>query len=159
MASVSKTPPTMQHNIIKTLAALALGVMLLTGCSTNHKAVVEEAYIFVPTLNMGGGMTPTETEVSRMPDSLFDGRPHIIADSSLYALSARQIALLQTFNNPNAVQIIKLIESIDDVLRQSGDTITTREALMSYYHNFDLLDQMTGTLTPSEQEQLQKLLE
>ncbi|MBQ6069869.1 MAG: hypothetical protein IJK84_10230 [Bacteroidales bacterium] len=133
----------MQHHIIKSLAILASDAMLLTGCSTKHKAVVEEAYIFVPTLNMGGGMTPTETEVSRMPDSLFDGRPYIIADSSLYALSARQISLLRTFDNPNAGQIIKLIESIDDVLRQSGNTITTREALMSYYHNFDLLDQMT----------------
>lgn len=149
----------MRHHIIKSLAVLALGAMLLTGCSTKHKAVVEEAYIFVPTLNMGGGMTPTETEVSRMPDSLFDGRPYIIADSSLYALSARQISLLRTFDNPNAGQIIKLIESIDDVLRQSGDTITTWEALMSYYHNFDLLDQMTSTLTSNEQEQLQKLLE
>ena len=149
----------MQHHTIKSLAILALGAMLLTGCSTKHKAVVEEAYIFVPTLNMGGGMTPTETEVSRMPDSLFDGRPYVIADSSLYALSARQISLLRTFENSNAGQIIKLIESIDDVLRQSGDTITTREALMSYYHNFDLLDQMTSTLTSNEQEQLQKLLE
>lgn len=149
----------MTHNIIKSLAVLALSAMLMTGCSTKHKAVVEESYIFIPTLNMGNGMTPTETEVSRMPDSLFDGRPHIIADSSLYALSARQIALLRTYDNPNAGQIIKLIESIDDVLHQSGDTITTREALMSYYHSFDLLDQMTGTLTSSEQEQLQKLLE
>ena len=149
----------MQHHTIKSLAILALDAMMLTGCSTKHKAVVEEAYIFVPTLNLGGGMTPTETEVSRMPDSLFDGRPYIIADSSLYALSARQISLLRTFDNPNAGQIIKLIESIDDVLRQSGDTITTREALMSYYHNFDLLDQMTSTLTSNEQEQLQKLLE
>lgn len=50
---------------------------------------------------------------------------------------------MRTFDNPNAGQIIKLIESIDDVLSQSGGTITTREALMSYYHNFDLLDQMT----------------
>ena len=149
----------MQPHILKSLAILALDAMLLTGCSTKHKAVVEEAYIFIPTLSMGSGMTPTETEVSRMPDSLFDGRPYIIADSSLYALSARQISLLRTFDNPNAGQIIKLIESIDDVLRQSGDTITTREALMSYYHNFDLLDQMTSTLTSNEQEQLQKLLE
>lgn len=36
----------MKHHIIKSLAALALGAMLLTGCSTKHKAVVEEAYIF-----------------------------------------------------------------------------------------------------------------
>ena len=149
----------MTHHIVKSLALLAMGAMLLAGCSTKYKTVVEEANIFVPTLNMGSRMTPTETEVSRMPDSLFAGRPHIIADSSLYALSARQIALLRTFDNPNAGQIIKQIESIDDVLQQSGDTITTREALMSYYHNFDLLDQMTSTLTSGEQEQLQKLLE
>ena len=71
----------MTRHIIKSLAVLALGAMLLMGCSTKHKAVVEEAYIFIPTINIGGGMTPTEIEVSRMPDSLFDGRPHIIADS------------------------------------------------------------------------------
>ena len=45
------------------------------------------------------------------------------------------------------------------MLHLSGDTISTREALMSYYHKFDLLDQMTVTLTSIEQEQLQKLLE
>ena len=33
----------MQRHIIKSLAILALDAMLLTGCSTKHKAVVEEA--------------------------------------------------------------------------------------------------------------------
>lgn len=102
-------------------------------------------------------MTPSELNVSRMPDSLFDGRPHIVADDGFYELSAKQVELLRTFSNPAAPQIIAILNSIDSLMRASHDTITTKEELMQYYRLYDQLDDMTNRLTSEEQSKIARL--
>ena len=102
-------------------------------------------------------LTPSEREVAAMSDSLFDGRPHIIVNNGFYDLNAKQVAMLRTFSNPNAPRIAAIIENLDSVMRTNHDTITTREALMQYYHYYDQLDEMTNRLTAEEQSQILNL--
>lgn len=101
--------------------------------------------------------TPTERKVAAMPDSLFDGRPHIIVNDGFHDLNAKQIAMLRTFSNPYAPKIAAIIEHLDSVMRVTHDTITTREALMQYYHYFDKLEEMTNLLSAEEQSQILSL--
>ena len=42
-------------------------------------------------------------------------------------------------------------------MHSNNDTITSRQALMSYYHFYDLLDKMTGNLTQEEQSKIFEL--
>ena len=148
----------MKQNVITVKAIkylLGITCLLILACGTEKRINTNENVGYIPILTINPNtLNPFEIEVSQMADSLFDGRPHIIADESFYTLSSKQIELLRTFNNPHAPYIISLIESIDSVMHSNNDTITSRQALMSYYHFYDLLDKMTGNLTQEEQSKI-----
>lgn len=146
----------MKHHNIKIIILGA--AMFFSACghknvtNGNNTQTVTPIMMTQPSLR-----TPTEREVAAMPDSLFDGRPHIIVNSSFYDLNAKQVAMLRTFSNPSAPRIAAIIENLDSVMRTNHDTITTREALMQYYHYYDQLDGMTNCLTAEEQSQILNL--
>ena len=143
-----------------TIAKLGIFFLLFLSCSYEKKHQANEPVVPKPTLPTNANViTPAEREVAKMADSFFDGRPHIIVNSSFHKLCSDQIGLLRTFRNPYAPTIISLIESMDNVTRTSKDTITTRQALMMYYHYYDLLENMTDRLTQEEQSKIRALLD